>query len=81
MPADLTGATVELLQTLIRNECVNDGTPHSGHETKNADVLQSYQSRFPGDRAAINLARWQVFENENPDTFVGMYQFWVQKSQ
>lgn len=46
-----------------------------------ADVLQSYQSRFPGDRAAINLARWQVFENENPDTFVGMYQFWVQKSQ
>ena len=42
MPADLTGATVELLQTLIRNQCVNDGTPLSGNETRNADVLQSY---------------------------------------
>ena len=41
MASDLTGATVELLQTLIRNHCVNDGTPESGHETRNADVLQS----------------------------------------
>ena len=36
---DLTAATVELLQTLIRNRCVNDGTPESGYETRNADVL------------------------------------------
>ncbi|MCU1396541.1 MAG: peptidase family protein [Ilumatobacteraceae bacterium] len=38
----LTGQTVELLQTLIRNQCVNDGTPGSGHETRSVDVLQSY---------------------------------------
>jgi 2-polyprenyl-3-methyl-5-hydroxy-6-metoxy-1,4-benzoquinol methylase len=44
-----------------------------------AEVLQSYRLRFPEDRAATNLAQWQVFENENPDTFVGMYQFWIQK--
>ena len=44
-----------------------------------AEVLHSYRLRFPGDRAATNLAQWQVFENENPDTFVGMYQFWIQK--
>ena len=31
--------TVELLQTLIRNACVNDGTPASGHEERNAEVL------------------------------------------
>jgi acetylornithine deacetylase/succinyl-diaminopimelate desuccinylase-like protein len=37
----LTGETVELLQTLIRNRCVNDGTPESGEEVRNADVLQS----------------------------------------
>ncbi len=37
----LTGETVELLQTLIRNECVNDGTPGSGAEVRNADVLQN----------------------------------------
>jgi acetylornithine deacetylase/succinyl-diaminopimelate desuccinylase-like protein len=36
----LTDRTVDLLQTMIRNECVNDGTVESGHETRNADVLQ-----------------------------------------
>ncbi len=36
----LTGQTVELLQTMIRNRCVNDGHPESGEEVRNADVLQ-----------------------------------------
>lgn len=36
----LTNETVELLQTLIRNRCVNDGTAASGDEVRNADVLQ-----------------------------------------
>ena len=39
---DLTGQTVELLQTLIRNRCVNDGTDASGNETRNADVLRQF---------------------------------------
>ena len=39
---DLTADTVELLQTLIRNECVNDGSAESGDETRNADVLETY---------------------------------------
>ena len=34
--------TVELLQALIRNRCVNDGSPDSGEERRNADVLQTY---------------------------------------
>ena len=42
MSNDMTGATVELLQTLIRNACVNDGTPESGGETRNAQVLGGY---------------------------------------
>ena len=37
----LTNETAELLQTLIQNECVNDGTPESGHETRNVDVLKT----------------------------------------
>ncbi len=45
-----------------------------------ADVLQAYKRRFPGDRAATNLSQWQIFENENPDTFIGMYQFLIQKA-
>ena len=36
------GPTTELLQSLIRNRCVNDGTPDSGEEVRNADLLQAY---------------------------------------
>lgn len=39
---DLTGQSTELLQTLIRNACVNDGTVESGGEHRNAEVLQTY---------------------------------------
>ena len=38
----LTGETVELLQVMIRNACVNDGRPESGDETRNADTLQHF---------------------------------------
>ena len=54
MATDLTGETVELLQTLIRNECVNDGTPESGHEVRNADVLQTYV-----ERSGVEIERWE----------------------
>ncbi|MET0146381.1 MAG: M20/M25/M40 family metallo-hydrolase [Ilumatobacteraceae bacterium] len=37
-----SGPTTELLQALIRNRCVNDGTPDSGGELRNADLLQTY---------------------------------------
>ena len=36
------GEVVELLQQIIRNACVNDGTPESGGEDRSADVLHSY---------------------------------------
>src|SRR5262245_26191306 len=38
----LTGQTVELLQQLIRNQCVNDGTIDSGQEVRTTDVLRTY---------------------------------------
>ena len=41
-PDEFTGPTTELLQALIRNECVNDGTPDSGEETRNSDLLVDY---------------------------------------
>jgi acetylornithine deacetylase/succinyl-diaminopimelate desuccinylase-like protein len=34
--------TIELLQELIRNACVNDGSPGSGGEWRSADVLQGF---------------------------------------
>jgi acetylornithine deacetylase/succinyl-diaminopimelate desuccinylase-like protein len=42
MSDHLTGQTVELLQALIRNECVNDGSAESGHEIRSVDALQAY---------------------------------------
>src|SRR4051795_3024193 len=42
MANELMGATTELLQALIRNECVNDGTPDSGGEQRNAELLDDY---------------------------------------
>ncbi len=43
-------------------------------------ILRQYAQRFPDDASATNLDYWHIFEQENPDTFIGMYQFWVQKT-
>ena len=40
--ADVTAEVTDLLQRLIRNECVNDGTPASGHEMRSVDLLDDY---------------------------------------
>jgi len=38
----LTTQTVELLQQMIRNQCVNDGTIESGQEVRTTDLLRTY---------------------------------------
>lgn len=42
MAEKLTGETVELLQEMIRNQCVNDGSAESGHEVRSTDLLRNY---------------------------------------
>ena len=42
-------------------------------------LLADYRRRHPEDRAATNLDNWAAYEAEHPDTFMEMYQFWVQK--
>lgn len=42
--------TLELLQGLIRNRCINDGTPGSGHEYRNANLLEEF---FEGSGAQV----------------------------
>jgi len=37
----LTAQTVELLQQMIRNQCVNDGSVASGQEVRTTDLLQA----------------------------------------
>jgi SAM-dependent methyltransferase len=43
-------------------------------------IAVKYRSRFPDDPAMTDLGSWELFERENPATFVAMYQFWIQKS-
>jgi len=50
-----TALTVELLQTMIRNACVNDGHADSGEEARNADVLQTYL-----EGAGLDVARYDA---------------------
>ena len=52
--SDLTAEVTELLQGLIRNRCVNDGSPDSGGESRNADLLAAYL-----DGAGLEFRRFE----------------------
>jgi SAM-dependent methyltransferase len=43
-------------------------------------IMEHYRGIFGGDRFMRDLDRWHAFEMERPNTFAGMYQFWVQKN-
>jgi hypothetical protein len=44
-----------------------------------SSVIRSYKNRFSNDPSMTNLNQWQIYEEENPNTFRSMYQFWIQK--
>jgi 2-polyprenyl-3-methyl-5-hydroxy-6-metoxy-1,4-benzoquinol methylase len=43
------------------------------------EVKRRYRVDHPGDRALTDLGGWDAFESEHPETFRGMYQFWVRR--
>jgi len=45
----------------------------------NSSVSRAYKNYFPNDPSATILDQWHIFEEKNPNSFIGMYQFWVQK--
>ena len=48
-----------------------------GFELRDRSLYATYRERFPDDGTLSNLANWQELETAYPDTFAGMYQFWV----
>ncbi len=70
----LTNETVEVLQALIRNRCVNDGTPESGQEDSSARLLrdelestgvdQQLFEVLPGRTSLVS--RWQGTDPNAP---------------
>jgi len=53
------------------------GLEFLGFEFEFAAPRLEYLREFPHDPAAVSLAHWAQFEARHPDTFAGMYQFWV----
>ncbi len=70
----LTDETVELLQALIRNQCVNDGTPESGNEDVSARLLRDelegtgvdFQTYEPTPGRTSLVARWEGTDPDAP---------------
>lgn len=40
---------------------------------------QKFTQRYPNKADTLDLTKWHEFEVSHPDTFVGMYQLWLQK--
>jgi SAM-dependent methyltransferase len=47
----------------------------------NSYSSQKYLTRFPHDKTMTDLGCWDRVERDNPNTFFGMYHFWVQKNE
>jgi 2-polyprenyl-3-methyl-5-hydroxy-6-metoxy-1,4-benzoquinol methylase len=67
--------TIPAIQSFLRD----NGLIFIGFKVSPA-VRMKYASRFPGDRAMTNLDYWHAFEQDNPGTFLAMYQLWMQKA-
>jgi ubiquinone/menaquinone biosynthesis C-methylase UbiE len=52
-----------------------------GFELRDKTLKRKYLEQFPHDPLAISLDNWGQFEEENPLTFIGMYQFWIRKKK
>ena len=44
-------------------------------------IKSVYKQYFPEDKKQKNLENWAKFEEKHPNTFRGMYQFWVSKGE
>ena len=60
------------------NECLDKlGLKFCGFNKKAA--VQKFKQSNSEPKDLYNLYKWQRFEESNPETFAGMYQFWCQK--
>jgi SAM-dependent methyltransferase len=55
------------------------GLEFVGFEFNKDLIARRYTEHCPQDPGMTDLSCWAAFEERNPDTFSGMYQFWCQK--
>ena len=59
-------------------ECLSElGLKFCGFEADN--IVPHFKQTNTGADDPYDLEKWQAYEEANPGTFVGMYQFWCQK--
>ena len=46
---------------------------------ENNNLVKKFKLKYTGSNDQYDLIKWNTFENNNPDIFIGMYQFWCQK--
>ncbi|MXW93700.1 MAG: class I SAM-dependent methyltransferase [Rhodospirillaceae bacterium] len=73
-------------ETPLTLEAIGEFLEGEGLDFRHMDVRPHIAEAFaespdggPGDAAARDLRAWAAFERDNPDTFDGMYLFWVRK--
>ena len=53
------------------------GLVFSGFENKK--ILKDFKTKYKYSGDQYDLHKWNDFEKNNPDIFIGMYQLWCQK--
>jgi len=56
------------------------GLTFLGFELHNRNSTREFKDANPSRESLTSLDLWHEFEEEHPDTFQGMYQFWCRKS-
>lgn len=64
----------------IKNNLEVLGLNFAGFEFVDISRLNLFKQANPEPQALYCLDTWHQFELENPNTFAGMYQFWLQKN-
>ncbi len=44
-------------------------------------IKSKYSKIYSSDKKNVNLENWDKYESSNPNTFIGMYNFWVKKNE
>ena len=63
----------------IKNCLTELGLEFCGFEFEGENILKGFKLSNVATEDLYNLGKWNTFEQDNPDTFRGMYQFWCQK--
>jgi len=50
-----------------------------GFEFADQSTMKKFEKSNPNKSSQSSFSLWKEFEQRNPDTFIGMYQFWCQK--